>query len=1039
MATWPIGVLTLPLGGLRSLLPAAGEEAESVRPVQDGPEADPSQTTETRDDRRPAEQESETTQTAQAGSEDEEEEGGGTRETANNDKSEDGDQPPDSSHRFEAFEPGSLGGGGLTPLSGLGDEGGAPEGGGTDAGYAFENLLSGGGEPDQGGTGGTGAPPANGVPLALDDNAAGTEDTLLSLDPLANDSDPDGDMLTVVGVSGGANGTVSVGAGNTLVYQPDPDTNGADSFVYTISDGRGGTATAEVTVDVAAVNDAPVAADDATATAHDTPVQLDLFANDSDPEGGALTITGLTDPAQGSVSVVAGGVVEYTPEASAFGIDSFVYTVADSAGATATATVEVDVALPAATCFTVVEDSNLDDSFPASDATGALSYQLLGHTVLDFEEGRTRPQDPVDSPQNDLVLDNLFYSGLRPGTVYDNADSLDIEITAAGGRSFALQRATVFSRSDGGYDSALGVDVTFTAYDDAGNVIGSFDFTTDPADEGLSVIDFSGETGFDEAHRVTITRASSGPADPYFYFEDLQAEVLYVPGQLGLPHVENGDISLAADGTLSFAPDADYNGLEEFAYLVTDGTGATRIETAKIEVTPVNDAPVAITDMLSGTEDTVLAAMLDATDADLPYGDSIDFALAGDEAVHVVDFTRGNGLDPAGVYDGVEWNGFFHSSVVSGTVYLEAAGDGAVIGQITRFGGGPFSLTETDFFSRSDPGTDTATPFTVRLVGYSGGVEVGSVEITSDPVDAAVTHADFGSAFANVDRIDIVQIGAGEDYFYLDNTAVNTAPGPNAVTLTDFSTDTTQAGDEVGILDGIDWGSFQYSGSFPGHAFVETRNDGDVIGSVRAGLNGAGFGIGGLTVASRQDGGGDTATGMTVDFVGYRDGVEIGRVQVTTDPNDGTETAIDFGGAFDFVDRIDIVQVSGGDDYFYIDGIETVVNLQPAHGSVALDPDGELTYTPEAGFTGTDYVTYKVTDQAGAADYQTIEITVDPAAAASSSFVTFASIAEDGAPVMPEDLFDDGGGGASAPDGFFLPAPQPLLLPESLESDAALA
>jgi hypothetical protein len=308
-------------------------------------------------------------------------------------------------------------------------------------------------------------------------------------------------------------------------------------------------------------------------------------------------------------------------------------------------------------------------------------------------------------------------------------------------------------------------------------------------------------------------------------------------------------------------------------------------------------------------------------------------------------------------------------------------------------------------------------------------------------VDGSITNADFGDTFANVDRIDIIQVGVGEDFFYLDNSAVNTAPGANTTTVTDFSTDTTQAGDEVGILDGIDWGWFQYSGSFPGHAFVEARNDGDVLGSIRAGLNGAGFRMGGLTVASRQDGGGDAANGMTVDFVGYRDGVEVARIQINTDPNDGTETAVDFGGAFDFVDRIDIVQVSGGDDYFYIDGIDTTVNLQPTHGTTTVDPDGDLTYTPESGFTGTDYVTYKVTDDAGEADYQTIEITVDPAAAASSGFVTFASIADEGAPVMPEDVFDGGADqqGPSGSDPVFLPAPEPFLMPESLESDGALA
>ncbi len=79
---------------------------------------------------------------------------------------------------------------------------------------------------------------------------------------LANDTDPDGDTLTVTGGPTGADGTVTCTAGGDCTYTPNADFNGADSFTYTISDGNGGTDTATVTVTVTADNDAPVAVDD---------------------------------------------------------------------------------------------------------------------------------------------------------------------------------------------------------------------------------------------------------------------------------------------------------------------------------------------------------------------------------------------------------------------------------------------------------------------------------------------------------------------------------------------------------------------------------------------------------------------------------------------------------------------------------------------------------------------------------------------------------------------------------------------------------
>lgn len=256
--------------------------------------------------------------------------------------------------------------------------------------------------------------------VANPDTAETDEDVAVTVTVIANDSDPEGQPLTVTAASA-ANGTVTINADGALIYTPNANFNGPDEISYTITDPDGNEATSYVTVTVNPINDAPVASDDSAATTVGAPVTISVLVNDTDADGDTLAITGTPTSADGAVVVNGDGSLTFTPNAGFTGDATITYTITDPSGLTDTATVTVRVTDPASGRDGIVTGTDDDD--------------LINGSYIDPTDGdRVDANDaliPGDGPNDDRIVagdgDDTAFAGLGNDTIEggDGTDSLD--------------------------------------------------------------------------------------------------------------------------------------------------------------------------------------------------------------------------------------------------------------------------------------------------------------------------------------------------------------------------------------------------------------------------------------------------------------------------------------------------------------------------------------------------------------------------------------------------------------------------------------
>ncbi|EPN1946319.1 tandem-95 repeat protein [Vibrio parahaemolyticus] len=842
------------------------------------------------------------------------------------------------------------------------------------------------------------------------DKATVVEDTSTIIKVLGNDTFEGTDKVVSLDTNNGpANGTVSVNPDGSVTYTPNDNYHGADSFTYIVTSG-GVSESTTVSVDVTPVNDAPVAKDDIATTQEDTAVTIDVLPNDSDVDGDKLSIESASVPKeQGTVEVVNGKLV-FTPAENFNGDAEITYTVTDGqltdeAKVTVTVnpvndvpTIKVDavesITEDAVSTDTVVATLTVRDTdTPEGQLTVSLENNSNGYFVLVGDEVKLT-QAGVDAVNNDeLNLKDLTISasvsdGVNPTA--NGSDSLIVnrvndaptvenaiadQVLSEDFDAYTIDLNEVFKDSDSSLEFSVSGNnsiqisivsgvatitptadwngketITFTAKDPSGESVSqTVNFTVTPVadieadkttvvEDTPTIIKVLGNDTFEGKDKVVSLDAENGP--------------------------KNGTVIVNNDGTVTYTPDDNYVGKDTFTYVVTSG-GVSESTTVEVNVTPVNDAPVAKDDTAITDEDTPVTIDVLPNDTDVD-GDKLSIESASvPKEQGTVEVVNGKLVfTPAENFNG---DAEITYTVTDGQLTDEAK----VTVTVNPVNDAPTikvdaveSITEdgvnTDTVVATLTVRDTDTPedqLTVSLENNSNGyfVLVGNdVKLTQAGVDAVNNdELNLKDLTISASVSDGVNPTANDSDSLIVNR-VNDAPTvENAIAdqelSEDFATYTIDLNDAFKDSDS----ALNFSVSGNSNVLVSIENGIATI-SPTADWNGSET----LTFTATDPSG--ESISQTVYFT------VAPVVDIKADSTNVVE------------DTPTIINVLGNDTF---EGADKVVSLDaensPKNGTVIVNNDGTVTYTPDDNYVGEDTFTYVVTSS-GVSESTTVTVNVTP-------------------------------------------------------------
>ena len=815
------------------------------------------------------------------------------------------------------------------------------------------------------------APVADAITITTD------EDTAAAL--TLSGSDAENDPLTFEVVTQPANGTLS-GTAPSLTYTPAANTNGADSFTYRAYDGAQYSAPATVSITVNAVNDAPFG-DDLTITLdEDTSAGVTLAGTDIDND--PMTYVIVTEPQQGTLSGTAPELT-YTPLPDANGTDSFTYKVNDGSEDSNTASVSI-------TITPVNDNPAANDDTASTDEDVAVTIDVLANDS--DADNDTLSVQSVTQPVNGTVTNNSTNVSYTPGTGFSGTDTFTYTVSDGnGGTATATVSVTVNDTNEApvAQDQTLSTDedtaltITLSATDNDNDTL-TYTVLSNPANGTLSgtapnltftpAADWSGSTSFtfkandgtvdsDPATvSITVTAVNDAPVangdtvstdeDTTASFDVLANDVDVENNTLQLASLpnppSNGVAAISADKTrVEYTPNADYYGSDSVTYTVSDGIGNSNTATVSVTVNAVNDTPVADSQDLTTDEDTALAVTLTASD---PDDDTLTFTVLTDPENGTLTGTAPN----LTFTPDADWNG------------------------------------ETSFTFKANDGTENSNTATVTLTV----TPLQDAPVAAD--DTATTNEDTAATIsvlandsdADNDTLSIQSVTQGSNGTVTNNeTDVTYTPNENwsgtdtfTYTASDGNNGTDTATVSVTVIE-------QQGAPIADAQSVTLSEDSETpVDIVLTGSDPDGDDITFAIVDAPSHG---TLTGTAPNLTYMPDENYSGTDSFTFKVNDGTEDSNAVTVSIDVTPINDAPVSCNSSEEVIInkptditvsaedadnDELTYVITDQPGHG--ILTGDGPVyTYTPDLGYVGPDFFSFKVND--GTEDSSEAVVSID--------------------------------------------------------------
>ncbi len=412
-----------------------------------------------------------------------------------------------------------------------------------------------------------------GAPAPLDDLASTAVNTVKEINVLANDTDLNGDTLTIFSVTTPTNGAtqkVQIAGFDWVRYTPNTSYSGPDSFSYTVTDGAT-QVSANVTVDVVSNNGAPVADNETETTNEDVDLIVSPLVGDTDPDNDPLSIGLITAPSHGTATK-NGSTITYDPAPDYFGPDSFTYEASDGS--------LTDIGTVTVTVVSVNDAPVADtDAITTNEDTPGTIDPRIGDT--DIENDPLTVTSISQAPSNGVATYTATSVTYTPASNHNGVDMFKYTI------------------SDGNGGTAEGqVDVAITAVNDP--VIAVDDTEATNEDTPLTFDPRADDIDPD------------GPA--------LTVTSVTVP--------QHGTASYTST-SVTYTPAANYNGADNFDYVVSDGLSS---DTGRVDFTvnAVNDSPDAVVDNYTNVNKLVWTTLnVRVNDTD-PEGDTLTITAVND-------------------------------------------------------------------------------------------------------------------------------------------------------------------------------------------------------------------------------------------------------------------------------------------------------------------------------------------------------------------------------------------------------------------------